>query len=91
MALETGGGFWFVLHHEQEEIARFAVDPPVLRGVLDGRMTLQFSDGEGNAISVEGGGKGLKVRLEGNGHSPKNCRISNLDVEKIKGSLIGGV
>ncbi len=87
MALVNEEGIWFVLQRDDVEFARFATDISEVRGVLDGRLTLQFTDGKGNGVAVEGGEKGLKIRLEGDGNAPKNCRIPREAVEKIGGTL----
>ena len=91
VALDDDDGLRFILHRDDDEIARFMVDPAELDAVFDGRMTLQFTDGKGNGVAIEGGAKGLKIRLEGNGHPAKNCRIAREDVERMRGAIHHGV
>lgn len=91
LVLLNENGIWFVLQHEGEELTRFPSDLSEVRATLNGRITLQYTDGLGNGIEIEGDSRGLKVRLQDAGRAPKNCRISRDDVEKIHGTIMPGV
>ncbi len=88
MALVEEQGLWIVLRTSSgNELGRFEIDPTELRGVTAGRMSFQATDGDGNSVGIEAGTTGIRVRLEGRGHAPLNCRLSRGDVENAAASL----
>lgn len=92
VSLESEGGLWVVLRdHDAKTLGRFAIDPSELRATVSGALSFNATNGSGSNVSIDGSKGALKVRLEGQGFSPKNCRIDAADVESAIKTLNLGV
>ena len=88
VSLENDDGLWIDLHETGDgRLGRFAIDPSELRATVAGKVSFHATDGLGSSVSIDGTDGALKVRLEGQGFSPKNCRLDAETVERAIESL----
>ncbi len=88
VALESENGLWVVLQEpDGGSLGRFAIDPSELQATIAGKVSFHATDGSGSSVSIDGADGTLKVRLEGRGFSPKNCRLDAEYVSKAIESL----